>query len=53
VDGNETWGTNEDVEFRVQMNDCQLLEEFFRSEAIRSAVELRVNFAQTIPLGHA
>ena len=28
--GNETWGSNEDVQFRDQMNDCQLLEEFFR-----------------------
>lgn len=42
--GNETWDSNEDVEFRDQMNDCQLLEEFVRSEAIRSAVELRVKF---------
>jgi hypothetical protein len=48
VGGNETWGSNEDVEFRDQMNDCQLLEEFFRSEAIRSAVELSVNCAHSI-----
>lgn len=47
--GYETWGSNEDVEFRDQMNDCQLLEEFVRSEVIRSAVELRVKCAHSIP----
>jgi len=50
VGGNGTRGTDEDVEFRDQMNDCQLLEEFVRSEAIQSAVELRVKCTHSIPV---
>lgn len=51
--GNGIWDSNEDVEFGDQMNDCQLLEELVRSEAIRNAVELRVECAQSIPVRHA